>query len=1142
MPRRAKFAFVRTASSLAVYILLSTHIAFGQDKSINGANKPVDLVAIDPQIRTLLADALSSCSQSSISDRIDRLQEALKIANSGELIRDRALVEATLATALLSDVKIELAFTTFQRALQDAIDSKNGVLEAEILIALGSEAKVKGNSQQAVDLISKALSISEHEGSLYEKSHALGELGIMMLMQGKTDEAARTIDEALRIDRLNGYGFEAIHLVYRATYLGLAGKFDEAMDSANQAIVKALTIDDAYSFIMAENAYATGLVQKGKADEAIEDLSLLQQGKLQKFTPDAHTQACLASALELPIFHITLLEDLAYKLDSANHKEQELKVWLESYDYCHDHSVPLGEAEAAGKVGGLYDQLKDTDDALKYYVIAADLYRKLQDEPLLAQVEISQSILLIHASRGKEALVLEQEVASYAERHNLRSQEFTAYGVLSEIYQPAGDLERARDTLEKALSLVRPGPFDDELDNRVVLQDYLRLGDVYRALKNPIQELRAVENAFVLAVHLKDEKLQQNLVAYLDQRLKDLGIRELVAQREKEGQLSESLFYSCVLWVRDGMAKPGQDNSNWNRIMNLPFQIARTPDGAKALTEVLNDVDSFLGFPKVAFLDGLARYYISFGNDAVLAERYALRSEEIKNGLTGNVDSLKVESACVLAIAYMREIKNPLAESKLAECRKLANQVNDEQSLKIAASTDALVQIGIGAPASAKESVERLLANVPDDPELHVELAMSLANSKLYDEAASQLDFAIAKLTSQEDTKTIALAYFRVAIALNSDGSPKAHELELQYLSSGQRIYHELNALTEEGQTLNALGQYYLNLAQSKPAIESFEKAYDLAQKAGRNDVLAQALSGLGNAYQKEDDFTKAVEFHQRAATTYHELKNPGLEAFCLLNLARDHASMNETDASLSTLLEAKAVAASAPALSQYVVLVALGQFYRQQGQYEKSLSTYREAAELAKQSGDSEHCAYSHLAVAELDTIVGSWDDAVGETETALNLFQDIGDKPGQASGWAELTGIYGERSSSLKNFDKALECYKRAQALGYGESLDLDLVEIYIQTGRYVEAAKIANVAIQQCAKDDDDCRANVLLSLSEAQRLNGDIKAARSSLDEARPVALRSQDLYFHGRLLYGEARQLTSEGKPDKRSPRIKSSSL
>ena len=236
-------------------------------------------------------------------------------------------------------------------------------------------------------------------------------------------------------------------------------------------------------------------------------------------------------------------------------------MWLESYDYCHDHSVPLGEAEAAGKVGGLYDQLEDTDDALKYYVIAADLYRKLQDEPLLAQVEISQSILLIHASRERSPCARTRN-CSYAERHNLRSQEFTAYGVLSEIYQPAGDLERARDTLEKALSLVRPGPFDDELDNRVVLQDYLRLGDVYRALKNPIQELRAVENAFVLAVHLKDEKLQQNLVAYLDQRLKDLGIRELVAQREKEEDNFPSRCFtrascgSAMAWLNRGRTIP----------------------------------------------------------------------------------------------------------------------------------------------------------------------------------------------------------------------------------------------------------------------------------------------------------------------------------------------------------------------------------------------------------------------------------------------------------------------------------------------------------------------------------------------------------------------------------------------------------
>jgi hypothetical protein len=67
------------------------------------------------------------------------------------------------------------------------------------------------------------------------------------------------------MDKLNGYSFEAIHLVCRVTYLGLAGKVDQAMDSLTQGKMKALAVRDEYS-LMAENAYASGLVQKGRAD------------------------------------------------------------------------------------------------------------------------------------------------------------------------------------------------------------------------------------------------------------------------------------------------------------------------------------------------------------------------------------------------------------------------------------------------------------------------------------------------------------------------------------------------------------------------------------------------------------------------------------------------------------------------------------------------------------------------------------------------------------------------------------------------------------------------------------------------------------------------------------------------------------
>ena len=1117
---------------VAAIFLLCPRAASSQEKSKYDPNKPVDLLAVDPEVRALLAEPRSSCEQFNINDTIARIQQALKIADDRGLVRDRGLVEASLATAYLYQAKLELAFTTFQKAFQDAIDSKNAVLEADILIALASEAQLKGNTAQALDLLSKALNISEKSTSLYEKARSLGELGKLSLSQGKTDEGAHSIDEALQIDKLNGYRFEAIHLVYRGAYLGLIGKVDEALDSLVQARTKAVLFRDAYSFITAENTYALGLVKKGRGEEAIAELGLLKLGRFDRFVQDAKEQTCFSSALALPVLYITFLEGFANALEAANQKDRELEIWLEAYSYSRDNGIPAGEAEAAQKVGNLDEQLKKTDDALKYYAIAADLYRKLQNEPLLAQVQVSQALLLIRIGRGTEALPLEHEVASYAKRHSLRGPEIIAYGVLAEIYQPAGDLQGARDALEKALSLVRPGPFDEEIDNRFVLEDCLRLADVYKALKLSTRELVAIDKAFFVAVHLKDEKVQGNLVAYLDRRLKELNIRELVGQRQKEGQLPESLLYACILFVRDGMPKLGEDNSNWNRILTLPFQIAQTPEGAKDLTEVLDQVDSFLGFPRTAMLDALARYYITSANDPALAEKYALRSEEIVNSSTSNVSALKAESACVLAIAYSRQFKNSLAWSKLHECSKFAKEANDEQALNFAAAANAFVQTGIGDPASARESLEHLLAKVPGNPELEVELAISLANGRRYEAAASELDTVVRKFKSKEDRKTAAGAYVRVAIALNSDNSTKAQELQLEYLKAGQRIYHELNAQAEEAGTLNALGEYYVRLSKVKTAIEHFERACSLAQKAGRKDILAQTLSDLGNAYSSEKDFDKARDFHQRAAATYHELKNPGLEAFCLENLGKDYAATHEFEESLSSFLQAKKAAELGPTLSQYFANLYLGEFYREQGQFEKSLGIFRESVEITKQAGDVEHCAYSHLAIAELDGLVGAWEDAVTESETALKLFQDIGHKNGQAASWANLTGIYSDRSSSLKDFAKAQQCYVKAEELGYGESLELDLMEIHLQTGRYTEAAQIANAGIQRCTKaGDTECQAHGLLSFSEAQRLNGKIESARTALNQARPLVSKSQDIYLHGRLLYAEARQLKSEKKLD-----------
>jgi CHAT domain-containing protein/Flp pilus assembly protein TadD len=1106
--------------------------SFASSQTASAASAtPAELSATDPEIRALLNDENTSCKSVDPSEQVERIQKALQIAEKRGIVRDGALVEAVLASALVGQGKLTMAIASFQKALQDSIDTKNEVLEADILLSLASEAQMKGNNQKALDLVSRALTISERNANLYEKARALGELGRLKLLTGKISEAANPIDEALNIDRLNGYKFEALHLVYKSYYLGLTGNDEKAIELLSEAKSKAIVTRDAYAFVMAESAYAFGLVRKGKADDAIAELELVKRGNLQTLVHEAKDRDCLTSALELPVFRLSLLEGLSNALEAANQQEKEIEVWREVLSISKGLGLLAGEAEAEQKIAGLESKLKKADDAVKDYALAAGFYRSLQNESQLNQVEIAEELLLVQLGRQQEALPLIHDILSYAKGHDLRSLEFMAELALAEIDQPAGDLNQAREELESAVALIHPGPFDTEIADRFTHEAYVRLSDIYRALNIPPKELVSIDRAFFVSVHLKDDKSQQSEFNYLDQRLNALHIRDLVKQRQQDGQLAESLVYAYILFIRDGFpSKPTDDQSNWQRILNLPFQIVRQSGGATALKEILHDIGPMVGFNKLPILTSLARYYNTDGADPILAERYAHESEGLINDAKGDMTSLKVEPACILALSYSRQGNIGIAKDKLEECASVAKKAGDPQSINYSDATNILVQIQLGNNAEAKSPLEKLIAKTPDNPELHVDLAVSLADAKLYDEANSRLEFALRKLTSLGDKKAAAMAYARVATALSRDPSEKAQKLQVKYLEAARQLYHGLGAQPEEAEILVVLGDYHLKLVQTKAAIENYENAFDLAQKAGKPDVAAEGLLGLGNGYKAQRDSNQAVEYHRRAATAYHSLNNAEREAICFGDLASDYYELGDTDQALTSFLEAKKAAKNATAFNRYLADYLLGDFYRSQGQFENALAAFNDAVEITAQSGDLEHLGYSHHAIAELDTVIGDWDDAISESQLALDLFQKIGSKEGQANCWALLTEIYCDRSSPVKSIDKAQEYYAKAQEFAYGKILQLDLAWIYQQTGKYSEAAKMASDSFQECQQNrNTECQAYALLSLSEAERLEGDLKASRSALDTGRPLALQSRDIYTRGRFLLAEARLLVSEEK-------------
>lgn len=279
-------------------------------------------------------------------------------------------------------------------------------------------------------------------------------------------------------------------------------------------------------------------------------------------------------------------------------------------------------------------------------------------------------------------------------------------------------------------------------------------------------------------------------------------------------------------------------------------------------------------------------------------------------------------------------------------------------------------------------------------------------------------------------------------------------------------------------------------------------------------------------------DFRKAGDFHKRAVDAYAASKSTLQQVIALESLSEDYVALHQPDDALAALLDAKRMTSVIPVPNQYFLDYFLSEFYRKQGQFEKAFAVLREAVQTTNDGGDLQHCGYAHLATAELDELIGGWEDAVREAETALKLFQDLGDKEGQAASWADMTGIYSDRNSSVRDFEKAQKCYSEAHELGYGESLQLDLAELYLQNGNYGELKRVASASLQACVKSrNTDCQAHALISVSEANRLSGDIKSARTALNQASPLAEKSQDVYLHGRFLYAEARQRTSEHKLD-----------
>lgn len=1113
------------AGCFCIFGIANWALAQTQYKPSVDPDIPAELHARIPEIRILLDDAQIQTEDGEFAKAAQEEEEALELAKSKGFKPDLALAETALAGSYFRDGKFPAAMALLHSALEMAAESSNFILEADILVSLSLEKQSTGNLPDAILTLNQALEIAEKSKNPYIRSHVLGQLGWDQFLLGKIEDAKQSLEQALEIDEVNHYRTQAIHLVNFSYVLLKRNQLDQAEKALTQARSIAVSHSNISPLFFAERAEALLHGLRNEPQIALAMLEQLRDGKLEDTPGLAATPDHIHALLATPLIHAITLEDLAGAYNIVGRREEATMTWKALYDYSKTLEMTITEAEAALRSAELLGKSGHSDEALSFYTSAIDLFAKLQNSSQLMQALTSKSVLLIRMGRGPETLSLETQVATIANQRHLPETEFTAYMVLAETYQNDKQDGKALEALHKAAALIQDGSDNFKLDRKLVLECYTRMAIAYGVMGDPIYQLIALERAVRVAREMKDSQQEKKLTQILGSEIDSIKLRELAQRSFEQGRIAESLTDAEILFVFDGSPSTPSSDPNWNRILGLPFTLSKQPDGARDLENILQTMGPMLGFARLPIMSALADYYQNNSLNLEIADKYEQQAEAILDSMDESTFTLGLKSYAVCSRAWIlsRQGHRDQAMEKLTRCMTLSEETSDKQSKDRANAINALVHTALNDIGGAEASIRYFLESHSKDPSFHAQLAMALAANQHYKEAVKEFRAEIALAEQQNNLDSVAAIYLQMATALNSSSNSADSETVLWALSSAREIYHKQGKQSAEGKTALFIGFYYQKQ-------KNYEKAHQFADLAAEMATTAQDIELAGRASWLNGDLSKelgknadALAFHEKALETFQQMHNKSTEISLLLAKAEDQNALHDLNGAISTCQMAQnSVDASTPALTRLMVQRNMGYLYLQNGEIEKALAFFNQERNIAKDSNDQRNLGYAELSISEAFQLLGRWDDALEAANNGLRAFKEIQDASGQSLAKAALINIYGDRTSSVQNFDIALSLYKEQEQSGTEADSRLDILEVYLQKELYRQATPIAKSAISDCSqRHDPNCQAHALITLGEIQRGAGDLKESQVTLTHAENLVEQSTNFYLHSRLLYAEA---------------------
>ena len=389
---------------------------------------------------------------------------------------------------------------------------------------------------------------------------------------------------------------------------------------------------------------------------------------------------------------------------------------------------------------------------------------------------------------------------------------------------------------------------------------------------------------------------------------------------------------------------------------------------------------------------------------------------------------------------------------RLDEATALAGKGTADSAAQAAAIFRELIEAGrkAGAPDIVAPALEGLVALVEDVPQM----------LKLYREAADARE-------ALGDGAGAARNLVRLGEALNHGGQVDAARTTL--LDARQR-FQALGDRRGEAGAVSTLGDLHYRMTQYDEAVQRHEEAVALLGADAAPDELIPVLNNLAIARQGKSQHREALELYRRT----HELaqKLPGVDgqmwqAVTLTNMGTIHMELGETEkaeepleaaiaiaksahlprtvtsgilvyrsrarrilgengAALDDLLQARAIVRGTGDLRREIdLLIALGDVYRELGDWEQALFHHRAAWDMGREARADRAPLLQRIAVDQL--LLGRLPDAAQSMKEAFEAVRSLGSPMMEA----RFHATQGDIEAALGNTDAARESFAQAIAL---------------------------------------------------------------------------------------------------------------